>query len=203
MQLLYGTTNSAKVQAMRELTQGLDITIISLNDLKKDIPAVSEYGKNPLDNAKIKAAAYYKAFGIPVFSCDSGLYFDNVTDDLQPGVCIRRVGGVELSDDEMIQYYSHVARQQKKTLTAQYKNAVYFIYNEQNIFYRMDSSLNTPPFILAAVPHEKKVQGFPLDSLSIDINTGRYFYDLHDDDFRVKNDGFRLFFEDALRNIHA
>ena len=30
------------------------------------------------NNAKIKAEAYYKAFSMPVFSCDSGLYFDEV-----------------------------------------------------------------------------------------------------------------------------
>ena len=32
---------------------------------------------NPLGNARQKAVPCYKAFLMPVFLCDSGLYFDN------------------------------------------------------------------------------------------------------------------------------
>ena len=32
---------------------------------------------------------------MPVFSCDSGLYFDEA---LQPGTCVRRVNGRELTE---------------------------------------------------------------------------------------------------------
>lgn len=48
-------------------------------------------GNTPLENARMKALAYYETFRIPVFSCDSGLYFDNVPDEVQPGIHVRNV----------------------------------------------------------------------------------------------------------------
>lgn len=44
-------------------------------------------------------------------------------------------------------------------------------------------------------PHEKRVEGFPLDSLSIDIETGKYYYDLEVKDVSTPvDDGVRKFF---------
>lgn len=110
MRILYGTTNQAKFESMKKITKSLGIEIVSLNQLNQPIPIVSEDGKNPLENAKIKAKAYYKAFSMPVFSCDSGLYFDDLDEALQPGTHIRRVNGRELTDEEMIEYYSDLAK---------------------------------------------------------------------------------------------
>ena len=96
MKLLYGTGNLAKLSAMRNRLEQLDIELIGLNDLRaegKFIPEVIEDGNTPLENARLKAMAYYEAFQIPVFSCDSGLYFDNVPDEVQPGVHVRNVNG--------------------------------------------------------------------------------------------------------------
>lgn len=109
MKLLYGTGNLAKLSAMRNRLEQLDIELIGLNDLRvegKNVPEVKEDGNTPLENARLKAMAYYEAFQIPVFSCDSGLYFDNVPNEVQPGVHVRNVNGKCLSDDEMIDYYS-------------------------------------------------------------------------------------------------
>ena len=39
--------------------------------------------------------AYFEAFHMPVFSCDSGLYFDELSEEEQPGIHVRRVGGRE------------------------------------------------------------------------------------------------------------
>lgn len=96
MKLLFGTGNPAKLSAMQSRLRQLDIELIGLDDLRIDgkvIPKVAETGKSPLENARLKAIAYYKAFHIPVFSCDSGLYFDNVPDEIQPGVHVRNVNG--------------------------------------------------------------------------------------------------------------
>lgn len=76
-----------KLSVMRNRLDKIGIELIGLNDLKaegKTIPKVEESGNTPLENARLKALAYYEEFGIPVFSCDSGLYFDNVPDDVQP-----------------------------------------------------------------------------------------------------------------------
>jgi len=59
----------------------------------------------------------------------------------------------------------------------------------------MDMSIATEPFILVAEPHAKRVPGFPLDSLSVDITTGRYYYDLEEKDVSTSvDDGVRAFF---------
>ena len=78
MKLLYGTTNRAKLDAMKKALAGLPIEMIGLGDLSGPLPKIEEDGATPLENAQRKARAYYEAFGIPVFSCDSGLYFDEV-----------------------------------------------------------------------------------------------------------------------------
>lgn len=75
VKLLFGTGNQAKLSAMRSRLKKLGIELIGLNDLKeegKSIPEVAETGRTPLENARLKATAYYEAFRMPVFSCDSG-----------------------------------------------------------------------------------------------------------------------------------
>ena len=64
MELLYGTTNKAKLESMRRITKILGIEIIGLKDIlarpefsKIKLPEIDESGKNPLENAKIKAMA--------------------------------------------------------------------------------------------------------------------------------------------------
>lgn len=60
----------------------------------------------------------------------------------------------------------------------------------------MDRSIATEPFALVTEPHPKRVEGFPLDSLSVDIATGKYYYDLQTKDVSTSVDeGIRKFFE--------
>lgn len=103
MKLLFGTGNQAKLSTMKKRLSKLGIELIGLNDLKadgKEIPEVTENGNSPLENARLKAFAYYEAFHLPVFSCDTGLYFENAPDEIQPGVHVRNINGKCLSDEE-------------------------------------------------------------------------------------------------------
>lgn len=205
MKILYGTGNLAKLSVMKKRFESLNpkynIELIGLNDLKMEIPQVPEDGSTPLENAHLKAVAYYNAFHIPVFSCDSGLYFDNVPDEVQPGVHVRRVHGRNLTDEEMLAYYSGLA-QKYGNLTARYKNAVCFVYSDTQLFEMMDASLESEKFLIASKPHSAiREKGFPLDSLSIDIKTGKYYYDLPTQELLAQvdvEDGFLHFFEQAL-----
>ena len=199
MKILYGTTNRAKLQAMNKSVEGLDIELIGLNDLDCELPVIDENGKNPLENAEIKARAYYEAFHMPVFSCDSGLYFDESKEEDQPGIYVRRVNGRELSDDEMIEYYASIAEKNGGKITGRYRNAIYFILDENHHYSSMDMSIATEPFILVTKPHEKRVKGFPLDSLSVDIESGKYYYDLDVKDVSTSvDDGVREFFKKSI-----
>lgn len=196
MKILYGTTNKAKIQVMKNAVASLDIELIGLGDIDGELPNIIENGKTPLENAEIKAKAYYEAFHMPVFSCDSGLYFDELQEEEQPGLHVRRMNGKDLTDDEMIEYYGALAEQHGGEITGRYRNAIYFIFDEKHHYSSMDMSIATEPFLLVKKPHSKRVDGFPLDSLSIDIATGKYYYDLDVKEVSTSvEDGFRKFFE--------
>lgn len=203
MKLLYGTGNPAKLASMKSRLANLDIELISLQELKaegKAIPEVPEDGNTPLENARQKATAYYKAFRMPVFSCDSGLYFDNVPDEVQPGVHVRNVNGKCLSDEEMMEYYAGLVKQYGN-LTARYRNAICFVMDENHIYEAMEPSMESEKFILTDIPHSTiRKKGFPLDSLSIDIKTNKYYYDLPEEklDQVAVEDGFLSFFQKVL-----
>lgn len=203
MKLLYGTGNPAKLESMRTRLERLDIELLGLQDLiaeEKSVPKVAEDGNTPLENARLKAAAYYEAFGMPVFSCDSGLYFDNVPDEVQPGVHVRNVRGKCLSDDEMIAYYAGLVRKYG-ILKARYQNAICFIKDAGHIYEAMEPSMASEPFLLTDRPHSSiRKEGFPLDSLSVDIRTGQYYYDLPAErlDQVAVEDGFLEFFRKVL-----
>ena len=203
MKLLYGTGNLAKLSAMRNRLEQLDIELIGLNDLRvegKNVPEVKEDGNTPLENARLKAMAYYEAFQIPVFSCDSGLYFDNVPNEVQPGVHVRNVNGKCLSDDEMIDYYSGLVKAYGN-LVARYRNAICFVMDNTHIYEAMEPSMESEKFILTDKPHSTiRKEGFPLDSISLDIKTNKYYYDLPEDKLEqvAVGDGFLEFFKNIL-----
>ena len=200
MKILYGTTNKGKLQAMKTALESFDIELIGLRDIDCELPNINENGKTPLENAEIKAKAYFEAFRMPVFSCDSGLYFDELPEEEQPGLHVRRINDKELTDDEMIAYYASLAERHGGRITGRYRNAIYFILDEEHHYSSMDMSIATEPFVLVADPHEKRVEGFPLDSLSIDIETGKYYYDLEVKDVSTSvDDGVRRFFGEVLR----
>lgn len=198
--ILFGTGNPAKLEAMKKRLGTLGIEVLGLNDIKMTTPDVVEDGSTPLENAKKKALAYYKAFRIPVFSCDSGLYIDNIPEELQPGVHVRTVKGKYFTDDEMIDYYTGLAKRYGD-LTARYKNAICLVMDEEHVYEAMEESMASEDFIITSVPHSlTRRKGFPLDSISVDINTGKYYYDLDDgelDKVAVKDgvlDFFKRFF---------
>ncbi len=199
LKLIYGTGNPAKLAAMKRRLQGLEIEIVSLRELAKKAPIVAESGKTPLENARMKAFAYYKEFGMPVFSCDSGLYFDGLPEEIQPGVHVRNVGGRTLSDQEMIDYYVGLARKYGD-LKARYRNAIVLVMDAEHIYEAMEENMGGKPFLITSRPHKIVKKGFPLDSLSIDISTGKYYYDLQKNELDevAVEDGFLLFFEKVL-----
>ncbi len=208
--LLFGTGNPAKLSAMQRRLAELNVEIIGLKELNAEIPEVIEDGRTPLENAEKKARSYYEAFRIPVFSCDSGLYIDGIPEELQPGVHVRTIDGKYLSDEEMLSYYSELVRRYgavsetrtgQKTLRARYRNAICLVLDENHIYSSMDERMASEEFLIAEKsPYNIKKKGFPLDSLSIDIETGDYYYNRPEaelDQMAVK-DGVLEFFRKYL-----
>ncbi len=199
--IVYGTNNPAKLASMRKRLRDLPMTIIGLNELNMELWEPEESGDDPLTNAELKAIGYFKQIERPVFSCDSGLYFDNVPDEDQPGVHIRRIHGQNLKDREFINYYVKLAKKYGGRLTAHYRNAICLVMNENTIYKYDGEDICSPKFYLVKKQHSKYKSGFPLDSISTHIESGQYFYDLnrskYSDGWGL--DGFMRFFKENLK----
>lgn len=199
MKLLYGTGNPAKISSMRKKLSGLDLEIIGFKDLDLEIPEIVEDGRTPLENARKKAQGYWEAFKVPVFSCDTGLYFEELPEELQPGVHVRTVNGRRLSDCEMIDYYAGLAKKYGN-LHGRYWNAICLILDKEHHYEAMDESLASTRFLLTSQPHKEVREGFPLDSLSIDLDSGKYFYDVkYKEVAQGSGKGFLEFFQRTLK----
>lgn len=205
MQIIYGTGNPAKISHMRNVLQGLSIGIIGLDEAGIGQMDVPESGSDPMENARIKAQAYYAACRRPVFSCDSGLYIKGLPESLQPGVNVRTVGGKRLSDEEMIEYYSGLVSGLGGRAEARYRNAICLIAGDGVEFSHCGEDIASKRFLLSSVPHTMRNEGFPLDSLSLEISSGKYYYDLNDqghiDTDHREEDGFREFFKAVMRKL--
>ena len=205
MRLLYGTGNPAKVAAMQNRLLELGIELISLSDLRAqgvEIPNVPETGNTPLENARQKALAYYEAFRMPVFSCDSGLYFEDVPEEIQPGVHVRTVNGVYLTDEQMLNHYIGLVKRYGR-LTAKYRNAICYVQDEKHTYEAMEPDMESGKFWLTDTPHSSvRREGFPLDSISLDPLSGKYFYDLPETavDQVAVEEGFLTFFQKIIEN---
>ena len=198
MQLLYATSNPAKYTAMRDALQPLDISLLCLRNMEQ-VPVAPEEGQSPLENARQKALFYYDHYGIPLFSCDSGLYLENLPRELQPGLHVRSPQGVYLDDQAMQDYYGGLAARYGD-ITARYHNAICLVVDREHIYESMDESLASHRFLLTAKPHKIRRLGFPLDSISKKLDTGEYYYDLnaHDTDALVGYEGFAAFFREHI-----
>lgn len=198
LKLLYGTSNPSKLQHMREMLDGLDIDIIGLAEAginKKNID-ITESGETPLENARIKSLTYYKVSGIPTFSCDSGLFIEGLDDQEQPGVHVRRVNGKCLDDEEFIKHYTGILNNLgKKKVLAKFKNAICLVLDQDRI-YEYDGDDIADKFYMTSAVHQSRKKGFPMDSIAIDIKTGKYLVETDEDSNNEEEitQGFRNFF---------
>lgn len=108
IELLFGTGNPGKIAHMRKYLENMPIILLGLKDIAVDWPEPEETGRFPLENARQKAEAYFSVYGKSVFSCDSGLFIDELPEEEQPGVHVRNVGGKRLSDAQMTSHYTNI-----------------------------------------------------------------------------------------------
>ncbi|MDR0883041.1 MAG: GNAT family N-acetyltransferase [Oscillospiraceae bacterium] len=197
----YGTGNPAKLDHMRRMLAPLPVNITGAKETGAALPDVDESGNTPPENARIKALAYYEVLRCPVFACDSGLYIDGLPDDEQPGVHVRMVEGRRLTDDEMIAHYAAIAKRLGGKAVARYRNAICLVMDDGEIYAHFGEDIASSAFYIVDTPHAKRVEGFPLDCLSVRMDTGAYYYDNAQDDTLGENSqtrGFQAFFKRVL-----
>jgi 8-oxo-dGTP diphosphatase len=200
--IYYGTNNAAKVNYIKNILKDLSVNIIGINELKNIDHTINESGKEPLENARIKAWYYYGQIKEPVFSIDSGLFFERINYKDQPGTQVRRVNGIKLTDDEMIEYYSKLAEKYGGEIAGYYKNAMCIIINKEIIIEKDDGKINSEHFILTSKAHQKRVEGWPLDSLSKELKSGKYYYDMNRiPDNKIIEEEYKKIFKEIIESI--
>jgi len=202
--IVYGTGNPAKLSSMRETLAPIGIHVVGLSETGIRIPDVDESGDSPLENARIKALAYYNVLKRPVFACDSGLYIDGLAEGEQPGVHVRVICGKRLNDQEMIDHYAGIAERLGGKALARYKNGICLIVGDGEVYEHFGDDISGEAFYLVSAPHPKRVEGYPLDSLSVHLGSGEYYYDRDgrsaDTSMVSWRAGFRAFF---LEHLHT
>ncbi len=182
MKVLFATTNPAKVKKYKEILEKNGIELLTINDLEKTIE-VEETGKDALENAYIKAKAYYDLTGITTIGMDNTLFIEGLPEDKQPGTYVRRVNGKRLTDDEMIEHYTSLVRKNGEKLIAKWRYGM-VIYNERKV---KSYTWNTDDFFLVENPASIRKPGYPLDSISIDPICNKYFVELTSQDRKKKH----------------
>ena len=175
MKILIGTTNESKVNRFKELLSGHNCEFFTLKDLNiTDEP--EEKGSTPEENAVIKAKFYSKFFD-KVICNDSGLYFEELplNDRRQPGLNVRTPYGKRLDDTEMIKYYSELINSLGGKVSAYYLDG-FAVYNSGKIYsYMSPEEAKKMAFYMVGESNYNWNPGWPLDSMSINKNTGKLF----------------------------
>ena len=175
--LFYATNNKNKLHNMYYRLKDYPIKILSPNDVDIHLE-IDENGKTAIENALLKATAYYKVLNMPVIAGDSGLYIDGLSIEKQPGLYVRRVAGKVLSDDEMIDYYASLAKSTANDCFIHYFTGIALITNEG----MFTKEIKDSPLKLSSIPNSnRKHKGNPLDVISL-VEDGRYFNDLSDEE---------------------
>lgn len=184
--VLFATGNESKAKRFEDGLLRNGIEIITIKDIDEDIE-VLEDGKDAIENALIKARAYAKVLDMPVFAMDDSLYIDNIPDDKQPGLYVRRVNGKRLSDEEMLTYYSNLAHEygEDGKLTCRWVYGIAVINNGVESTYTWSKN----DFYIVDKPSDKIDPGYPLNTISINKKLNKYFTDMTKEDYdSVKED---------------
>lgn len=108
-EVLFATGNASKVARFSGKLQEKGIKVKSLKDINNNIN-IEENGETAIENAIIKAKAYYEVTNFTTMAIDDTLYIEDIPEDKQPGVYVRRVNGKRLNDEEMIEYYTNLVK---------------------------------------------------------------------------------------------
>ena len=160
--LLFATKNPAKIKNYKDKLKKENIKIITIKDLnlEKDLEII-ENGKDAIENAKIKAQSYYRKTKMTTIGMDVNLYIKGLSKEQQPKNYIRRVNGKELTDEEMVEYYTGI---------------IHKLGGEANIHYlhgtalckegKIETIVEKTDLIFLEKRSEIMTKGYPLDSIT-------------------------------------
>ena len=133
MKILFATTNPAKINKYAGKLKEKGIEILTINDLEIKLH-IEENGKDAIENAYIKAKAYYDATKKTTIGMDNNLFIEEFPKEKQPGTYVRRVNGKELTDEEILSVIVKQVKMRKDAISDFEKasrNDLIASYNEE------------------------------------------------------------------------
>lgn len=96
--IVLATHNAGKIREFKSVLEPLGYTATVVRDLCPQLPEPEETGTTFEENARLKAAYYMKATGLPCLADDSGIIADALGG--RPGVYSARYAGPECDDEK-------------------------------------------------------------------------------------------------------
>ncbi len=171
--IFFATKNKYKIKNMKDRLK--EYEIVTPYDLNIDIN-IEENGTNVIENALIKAKAYFNVVNMPTIATDSALYVDKFVK--QPGLYVRRINGNVMTDDELEAYYQNELNKIGGKSSAYYITGVAFI---QDSFVKC-IELKEDEFLFTSTLYKGKKNNDPLGRLEYDEKLQKYFCQLAKND---------------------
>ena len=180
--ILFATKNNSKLERYSEKLKERGIEVISLNDIDVDVDVV-ESANTAVENAILKAKAYYDATKIPTMAIDDTMYIEGIPDDKQPGVYVRRVNGKRLNDEEMIQHYTELVKKHgnQGKLKTKWILGLAIIKDGKTFTYEGI----TNEYYLSDKPTKERKEGYPLSSILINVKANKYDIYMTEEDKKI------------------
>ena len=174
-EILFGTTNEAKIKQVSGVLAPAGIKVRGITN-KEMLPDVEEDGKTAIENARKKALAYAKALGELVFSMDNALYLEGLYPEKQPGVNVRRIDGYleRPTDEQMIDYYSKLIASLGDRINGYWEYGICIATPEGRYW----EAIVKAPRIYVSEPSQTIQPGYPLESLQIEPESGKYMSEM-------------------------
>lgn len=178
--IVFATNNPSKAKRFSKGLLERGIEVVSLKDLNINLH-VDENGKDAIENARIKARACYEKTHMPTIGMDDTLYLENVPEDKQPGLFVRRVNGKTLTDEEMIEHYIHLVKQYGKDGRLNCKWIYGMVLIDED-GHESTYTWSKGNFYMVDVASNTLNPGYPLNSISKYKNIDKYFTEITDED---------------------
>lgn len=183
--IVFATGNPSKAKRFSNGLLKQNIEVISLKDLDLTLD-IEENGKNAIENALIKARECYKKTKKPSMGMDDTLYLENVPEEAQPGLFVRRVNGKTLNDEEMLDHYTKLVKKYGKDGRLDCK----WIYGLAVINEKGEEKTYTwckDNFYMVDKISDKINPGYPLNSISKYKANNKYFTNITEEDKKLIN----------------
>ncbi|MFA6132075.1 MAG: non-canonical purine NTP pyrophosphatase [Patescibacteria group bacterium] len=173
--IIIGTKNTAKINQIRGAL-ALDGIFVEGLPPNIEFDEIKEDGATAQENARKKALIYSRTLGEPVLSIDNALYFEKLEPEQQPGINVRRINQRDdrPTDEELTKYYQNLIGTLGDRINGRWEFAVCVAYPDGSI----KEATIISPRIFVNKKSEKTVSGYPLKSLQIEPESGKYISEM-------------------------